>query len=71
MEAAVEKLETSYRGQMNGWFKMLYEQVEGGLCIKVEGELTGKLLSEIQEQLKGETNQVGRAISTRVGTASV
>ena len=56
---------------MKEWFKMLYEQVEGGLCIKVEGELTGKLLSEIQEQLKGGTNQVGRAILTRVGTASV
>ena len=31
MEAAVKKLEASYRGQMKEWVEMLREWVEGGL----------------------------------------
>ena len=50
--------------------EMLCERVEGGLRAEVEVELTAKLSSEMQERLKGGTNQVGRATPTRVGTTS-
>ena len=36
MEAAVEKLEASYRGQMKERVEMLRGRVEGGLHAKVE-----------------------------------
>ena len=39
--------------------EMLCERVEGGLRAKVEVELTAKLSSEMQERLKGGTNQIG------------
>ena len=54
MEAVVEKLEASYRGQMKERVEMLRERVEGGLRAKVEVELTAKLSSEMQERLKAE-----------------
>ena len=47
MEAAVEKLEASYRGQMKERVEMLREWVEGGL--RAEVELTAKISSEMQE----------------------
>ena len=54
MEASVEKLEASYRGQMKERVEMHRKRVEGGLRAKVEAELTAKLWSEIQERLKAE-----------------
>ena len=43
MEAAVEKLEASYRGQTKERVEMLREGVEGGM--RAEVELTAKLSS--------------------------
>ena len=54
MEATVEKLEASYRGQTTERVEILRKRVEGGLCAKVEAELTAKLSSEMQERLKAE-----------------
>ena len=39
MEAAVEKLEASYRGQMKERLEMLRKRVEGELRSEVEAEL--------------------------------
>ena len=36
MEAAVKKLEASYRGQMKDRVEMLCERVEGELCAEME-----------------------------------
>ena len=47
MEAAVEKLEASHRGQMKECVEMLLKRVEGGLRAEVEVELTVKLSSEM------------------------
>ena len=58
MEAAVEKLEASYRGQMKERLEMPRERVEGGLCAEVEVELTAKLSSEMQERLKAERTKL-------------
>ena len=52
MEAAVEKLEATYRGQMKERVEMLRERVEGELRAKVEAELIAKLSLEMQERPK-------------------
>ena len=56
MEAAVKKLEASYRGQMKEWVEMLRERVEGGAAR--EAKLTAKLSSEMQERLKAERTKL-------------
>ena len=56
IEAAVEKLEASYRGQTKEWLQMLHERVEGGL--RTEVELIAKLLSEMQKRLKAEQTKL-------------
>ena len=58
MEAAVENLEASYRGQMKEQVEMLCERMEGELRAEVEAELTLKLLSETQERLKAELTKL-------------
>ena len=54
MEAAVENLEASCRGQMKEQVEILRKRVEGGLRAEVEVEMIAKLLSEMQERLKAE-----------------
>ena len=58
MEAVVEKLEASYRGQTKERVEMLRERVEGKLRAEVEAELTEKRMSEIQERLKAELTKL-------------
>ena len=47
MEAVIENLEASYRGQMKERVEMLRERVEGELRAEPEAELTAKLSSEM------------------------
>ena len=54
MEAAVKKLEASYRVQMKERVEMLRKRVEGELRAKVGVELTAKLSLEMKERLKTE-----------------
>ena len=68
MEAAVEKLEASYRGHMKERLEMLRERVEGGAMRR--GGVDSKTLVGNVGTTECGTNQVGRATPTKVGTTS-
>ena len=67
MEAAVKKLEASYRGQMKERVEMLRKRVEGGCA---GGGVDSKTLVGNTGTIEDRTDQVVRATPTRVGTMS-